>query len=220
MDPNIKKDLTILRFNDDKETLPSMKVLTKHFYKLYMIHNPDRKTGKKEKFQELLNAYHRVGDLIEQSKPSTTEDDDEEKSARDLFRKYNFEKENMYTFTIFLENSLFFVWDDVLTDNYGETIDRTKSNNGFKCENDDNVSSKVFLTKYHMPKSDKGRTQILVQAENCKQFLNISFVTSVLPILYKEGHIRKHQVSVSGGQSDLTNKEQNCKPVIGVSIPQ
>jgi curved DNA-binding protein CbpA len=201
MDPNTKKDLKILGFNDDQETLPTMKVLTKHFYKLSMIHHPDRSTGKKETFQELLNAYHRVGDLIEQSKPSTTEDDDEEKSARDLFRKYNFEKENINTFTILLENSLSFVWDDVLTDNYGEPIDRTKSHNGkqwtvndFKCENDDNVSSKVFLTKYHMPKSDKGRTKILVQAENCKQLLNISFVTSVLPILYKEVHIRKHQV--------------------------
>ena len=207
------------------DTLPTMKELTKNFYRQSMIHHPDRNTGVKEKFQELLNAYHRVGDLIETSKDSTGEEDDEEKSARDLFRKYNFEKENMYTFTVFLENDSSFVWDEVLTDNYGQPIDRTKTNNGkqwtiqdFKCNNEENVSSKVFLTKYHMPKSDKGRTKILVQAEKCKQFLNISFVTNVLPILYREVNVRKH--NVGGVEASLEDKKLQPKPTIAVSIPQ
>ena len=86
----------------------------------------------------------------------------------------------------------------------------------FVCNEDEGISSKVFLTKYHMPKSDKGRTKILVQAERCKQFLNISFVTHVLPILYRQ--VKSHKCAKDSSNMSQATVENIRVP--DVSIPQ
>ena len=191
MDPDVVKLMRILGF--DTESLPKMKELTKQFYKQSLIRHPDKPGGTKEQFQELLDAYHKLGVIIEGCKNEDPEDKDE-LLARNLFKQFNFETENMYSFTISIRNSEYSKWEKVLTEKYGEPIDRSEKGNGkqyvINYKMDKVNSSKMYLTLYHKPRAASGT--LFVQAEKSRHFLNIDFVSNTLPFLYADV-VHKHK---------------------------
>ena len=85
----MKKYLVILGFKEEEiKEMPKMKT---------------DKGGKKEDFQKLQDALKIVGDMINDVSKN---EDDEELFVRKMFKDFNFEKENMNSFTIFIENEI------------------------------------------------------------------------------------------------------------------
>ena len=181
MDPDVIILLSILEFEDFSK-LPKMKELTSQFRKLSLKRHPDKPTGTKEEFQELISAYEKLGKIIE----NTTKDDhkdDDETLARKLFKQYNFEKENTYSFTISIKNNEYSSWEKVFLKHFGTPIDRSANSNGKQFMVNHN-EGKIFVTLYHKPKSPSGT--LYIQAEKSRHFLNIAFVSQSLPGLYAE----------------------------------
>ena len=119
--------------------------------------HPD-KGGTKEAFQELSDAYQKLGNFIKDL-PQEDPDDYEETNARDAFNNMNFTKENIASFTVFIQSNMVKYWEVVLTEKFEEPIDRTEvetgKNNGkqwidkaFKDENEQNAS-KMYITIWH-----------------------------------------------------------------------
>ena len=69
-------------------------------------------------FQELLDAYWAIGNLIEESENYVV-DDDEEDLARKEFKQSNVEKINKTSVTIKIKTALVNAWDAVFTEKYG-----------------------------------------------------------------------------------------------------
>ena len=108
-----------------------MKELNAQYRKLSLVRHPDKPGGTKEDFQELLNAYHAIGRLIEEGINENPADNDEV-VARNLFKQFNFEKENSYSFTISIKNCEYLSWEKVFTNHYGAPIDKSATHNGKK----------------------------------------------------------------------------------------
>ena len=115
--------------------------------------------------------------------------DEEEMEARKAFKDINFTKENISSVTIRIETKVANNWEAVLTEKLGNPIDRTtgeagKSNGkqwidvAYKPEGEERAS-KVFVTLWQ--KSKKEQSTMLIQAENSRQFLNVSYVINVVP---------------------------------------
>jgi hypothetical protein len=101
--------------------------------------------------------------------------------------------------TIFIENKVSFIWDNVLEKRYGKVED--KGIHGFHWTNkeysfEDLSGCNIFLRKYHEPKNDKS-SKIVIQG-NFK--LTVAFVTDELPKIYKAVHEIKR--SAIGGEVD------------------
>ena len=207
MDPEIVRLLLVLGFKKPEMGHMKMNIIASQYKKMALIKHPDKKGGKKEDFQELLAAYEKLGHIVIE----TTQDDPndaEETNAREIFKKYNFAKENIDSITIFIETNMVKHWDEVLTENYGAPIDRTDeesgTNNGkqwvdqaFKDETETEVVAKVFITMWN--KKRKEKSTMLVQCEQSKQFLNVAYVNNVIPILFAEAveHQKKETPSIS-----------------------
>ena len=179
--------------------------------------HPDKPEGSKEKFQELMNAYENLGKIIEQTPPEDL-DDQEELKARKAFRDVNFTTENISSITIHIETKMVKHWEGVLTEKLGNPIDRTKGESGkkngkqwvdgaFKVENEEK-GSKMFVTLWH--KEKKAQSTMLIQAENSRQFLNISYVTNVIPKLYEEAvdHLEKEIPAISPKKNEKEKSAQ------------
>ena len=126
--------------------------------------------------------------------------------ARKTFSDVNFTTENIYSVTIDIETKMVKYWENVLTENVGAPIDRSKEpgkNNAkqwideaFKDEKEDQAS-KMFVTLWH--KGRKERSTLLIQSESSCQFLNVTYVTKVVPKIYNEAldHFEKENPQVS-----------------------
>ena len=101
-------------------------------------------------------------------------------------------KENVESITIFLETKIVKQWEAVLTEKFGSPIDRTQEENGinngkqwidqaFKPEMEPNTS-KVYITVWKKDKKEK--STMLIQCESSKQYLNVSYVSDVIPVIY------------------------------------
>ena len=166
MDTETQCLLSVLGFQDGMECLPQMKTLTTQFRRRSLIVHPDRPGGVKETFQELLDAFQRVGNLISNTE-QTDQEDDEETKARKTFKEFNFAKKNTFSFTIFIQSNEFESWEEVLTEKCGEPIDRTDDNNGKQWtfeghEVDDHPVSKMSITLWH--KQNSVSSTMLIQA--------------------------------------------------------
>ena len=99
----------------------------------------------------------------------------------------SFTTENISSITIHVETKMVKHWEAILSEKFGDPIDRSKGesgkNNGkqwidkaFKTDKEEKVSQ-MFVTLWHKPK--KEQSTMLIQAENSCQFLNVSYVTNV-----------------------------------------
>ena len=121
MNKEVRKFLNVLGFPEDN--LPKMKELRKRYFELSLVRHPDKKNGTDEAFQELLNAYHEIGKLIENT--VDTDGDVEEDAARKAFKESNVEKINKTSVTVKILTSHVSAWDMVFTEKYGNPIDDT-----------------------------------------------------------------------------------------------
>ena len=125
MNEKTVKQLKVLGFPETG--LPKMKELRKRYLELSLIRHPDKKSGTEELFQELLNAYNDVGNLIEEAQ-NLDQSDIEEDAARRQFNESNIEKVNKTSVTIKIITAHVKGWDSVFTEKYGNPIDNTHIN--------------------------------------------------------------------------------------------
>ena len=193
MDPEVERLLRILGFEDPGEKHMKMRIVSSQYSRMSLTKHPDKPGGTKEDFQILKAAYEKLGDIIGNT-PQQDLDDKEETDARETFKRYNFAKENIESITIFIETKMVKHWEDVLNDKFGCPIYRTEevtgNNNGkqwidnaFKVETEP-IASKVYITVWK--KEKKGKSTMLIQCESSRQFLNVSYVTDVIPVMYGE----------------------------------
>ena len=216
MDPEIVELLKILGLKNPVKTDMKMKIISSQYKKMSLIKHPDKKGGTKEDFQELLAAYEKLGKIISDS-PQEDPKDEEETSARELFNTFNFAKENIESITIFIESNMVTHWEGVLCDKFGDPIDRseevTGKNNGkqwvdkaFHVETESGTS-KVYITIWD--KKNKEHSTMLIQCEKSMQFLNVSYVNNVIPVLYKEAVEKRRKETPSSS----TKKRVKTKSV-------
>ena len=130
MESKIKNALIVLGF-DDLTVIPQMKEIRKKWLKLSLIHHPDKPTGNKEAFQELLAAYETASDAAKEMEYDKT--DIEEEIARKMFDQFQFMsiKENLQTYTILIEKEFLPSWEAVLKMNFGDSVDQKQSGKKF-----------------------------------------------------------------------------------------
>ena len=125
MHEEIIRKLRVLGFPEEK--LPKMKELRKRYFELSLIRHPDKDTGTNAAFQELLNAYSYIGNLIEKSN-NTDVHDTEEDAARKAYKESNIEKVNKTSVTIKISSAHVLAWESVFSEKYGNPIDRSHIN--------------------------------------------------------------------------------------------
>ena len=213
MDPQVLKWLKIMGFEEMDVKCLKMKMLDSQWRKMTLLRHPDKPGGKKEDFQELMEAYENLGKIIEETIPEDLQDK-EEVNARKAFKDVNFTTENVSSITINIDTKMVKSWEEVLTEKLGDPTDRSKEtgkNNGkqwideaFKVEKDEKYS-KVYITLWNKDKKEK--STILIQAEKSHHYLNVSYVTNVIPKLYEKAldHFEKENPAV-------TNAKKPAKP--------
>ena len=157
MSPTLKEALVILGVNDTGDQPLKLKVVQKRFYVLSLVHHPDRPGGHNPTYQKITEAYRIIGDFIESNYEA--KDDLEEEIARHAYKSFNFKdiKENLFSFTIKIDNNLSLIWDKVLTKHYGEPNDRITNGKHWKHLNyshDDTNHGDITIGKWHIPKKD------------------------------------------------------------------
>ena len=191
MDASLKKALTVLGLDDSTDHPPKMKVVTRRFHELSLLHHPDRPGGDNSRYQVISEAYRFIGDFIEEHYESRIDDPDEE-IARQVFRSFNCGdvKENLRSFTININNDSSSIWDNILTKHYGKPSDRTHNNNGKHWKHvgymDDNMNKgNISIGKWHKPKKDN-QSKLNIQSSGSGNFLPAHFVSVHLPKLLAE----------------------------------
>ena len=137
---DLKRVLEVLGFMD-LQSVPPMKEAVKMFRKMALRKHPDKPGGSKEQFQNLQEAFYRIGSIIEahnrqKSEPSEVDDDYEENMAKKLFKDF-------YLSGKFRKSSVFHSFCDSLRQIYVSKQDRMTKTNEAKCES--LVGSKSIL---------------------------------------------------------------------------
>ena len=151
----MKEDLAILNIKEDTKLTSS--IVTSNYKKLAKIQHPDKKTGNKDAFQKLHNAFERLSAMVEED-PSKHSNDDSDEYEKEFFRTSNFPLEKKNCFVVIVENRLSDHWEHVLTDLYG--IEKYLETGGkqFKVQS-------MTLSFYNKPKKDN-KTKILIQGKD------------------------------------------------------
>ena len=123
----LMKDLDILGISD----IP-VKDLTVHnvklaFCKLALVKHPDKAGGSSAAFQELLNSYHNILKHLAENLNDDGLDNDEQ-FVKDLFKEFNFPRENDQSFTILIENELADTWEEEISELYNDPTINAASN--------------------------------------------------------------------------------------------
>ena len=186
MDLEIKKLLFILGFEKETKKAPLMKEVRKIFFMLSRKKHPDKPGGSKQAFQELLDAYERIGKLI-QDKSQEDVDDEEETLARNLFKETNFERINLYSITISILTIHVDAWYKVLCEKYGKPDDNSNTSNGmkFEVENYEYENHSSSLCVILLKKEKYKRSTLLIDAKR-KQPICIDYVEKELPNLFEK----------------------------------
>ena len=110
--------------------------------------------------------------------------------ARHVYTNSNIDniKENIFSFTIKIDNNQSLIWDSVLSDHYGLPLDRKTNGKHWKHLNysDDNSNTgDIIIGKWHIPKKDK-QSKINIQSNINGNLLPAHFVTVHFPKLLEE----------------------------------
>ena len=88
MNREIRRLIRLPGFAGDLEDIPPLKVIRQQFRKESLIKHPDKPTGDKEAFQELLDAYNKILRHIKAKGNVDDEDETGSENEEDLERKY------------------------------------------------------------------------------------------------------------------------------------
>ena len=167
----------------------------KRFRDLAKVKHSD-KVGDDAEFIKLYHAYKQIKKYYEDMEGDDKQkycdgNEEEEDLIKNLFEEFNISRKNKSCFTIFIENELSLVWDEILEDVYGKPDDKGIhgkhwSHKEFEFEGLE--KSDIYLRKYHKPKSDNN-SKIVIQG-NFE--LSIAFVAKEMPKLYKKVHDKKN----------------------------
>ena len=185
------RDLNILGISDTP-----VKDLTVHnvkiaFFKLALVKHPDKAGGSSAAFQELLKSYQNILKHLAENLNNDDLDNDEQ-FLKDLFKEFNFPRENDQSFTILIENELADTWEEEISELYNDpTINAASNGHQWKTmfEFAGNVV-KISMTLWKSPKSNN-QSKILIQGG--KQSLNTIFVFNELPKIYQKVKDRRTQ---------------------------
>ena len=185
-----------LDFVIDEKTgvLPKLNEVSKRFRELAKLRHSD-KGGDDAAFIKLYYAYNQIKKFYKNMKDEDiqkygSESEEEEELIKRLFEEFNFSRKNKYSFTIFIENDLSGIWNEVLEKSYGKPEDKGVnglhwSHKGYQYQ--ELEKSDIYMRKYHKPKSDN-TSKIVIQG-NFE--LAVAFVAKELPKLYKKVHDKK-----------------------------
>ena len=162
MTDEIRKLLVILGFDKDIKSIPLMKEVRRNFLKLAILKHPDKPGGVNADFQQLKDAYDKIGKVIQETKQDDLEDT-EETVARKLFRETNFEKINLYSVTIAILTSQADAWEEVLIENYGNPTEGKEKSNGKKFTIENDKVSSIYITLWKKEKFN--RSTLLIDAK-------------------------------------------------------
>lgn len=68
MNEELRTSLNTLGFDESLEDIPSLSEIRHQFRKESLVKHPDKTTGSKEKFQQLLSAYRKLEKCLTQQK--------------------------------------------------------------------------------------------------------------------------------------------------------
>ena len=143
MSLTLKEALATLGINDSGDHPPKLKFVQKRFYQLLLVHHPDKPGGDNATQQKLAEPFKFLANYIVEN--YAISDDTEEEMARHVYTNSNMEniKENIFSFTIKIENNHSLIWDSVLSDHYGLPLDRKANGKHWKHLNysDDNFNT-------------------------------------------------------------------------------
>ena len=214
MDSQVLKWLTIMGLEMSEAKHLKMKTLTSQWRKMTLLKHPDKPGGKNEDFLELMEAYENLGKIIEETVPEDSNDMDEV-SARKAFKDVNFTTENISSITVNIDTHMVKSWEEILTEKLGNPTDRTKEagkNHGkqwidesFKVDKGEKAS-KVYITLWNKEKKEK--STMLIQAEKSRHYLNVSYVSNVIPKMYEEvlDHIENENSGCVNNKKAAKNK--------------
>ena len=208
----VKEALSTLGIKDVADHPPKMKFIQKRFYQLSLIHHPDRPGGDNLIQQKIAEAFKFIGDYIINN--YTNIDDAEEESARDVYKSFDFSniKENIYSFTIKIDNNLSHLWDAVLSKHYGPPVDRKTNGKHWKhldYTDDDSNTGVISIGKWHIPKKDK-QSKINIQSNTSGNILPAHFVSNHYPKLLEEVNAMAAAGSLSMDNSSSKLKCEIC----------
>ena len=91
------------------------------------------------------------------------------------------------SFTIKIDNNLSKTWDHILTQHYGDPLDRKGNGKHWRhCDySDGDHTSSITIGKWHIPKKDK-QSKLHIQGSGSGNFLAAHFVYNHLPKLLAE----------------------------------
>ena len=174
--------------------LPTLKDVMKRFRDLAKLKHSD-KGGDDADFVKLYYAYNQIKKCYremegEEKQKYCEGKDEEEDLIKNLFEEFNLSRKNKSCFTIFIENEMSLMWDEILENTYGKPDDKGIngkhwSHKGYEFE--DLEKSDIYIRKYHKPKSDN-TSKIVIQG-NFE--LSIAFVAKEMPKLYKKVYDKK-----------------------------
>ena len=184
----MKEALSTLGIKDVGDHPPKMKFIQKRFYQLCLIHHPDRPGGNNLIQQKIAEAFTFIGDHIVNNYANI--DDEEEESARNVYKNFDFSsvKENIYSFTIKIDNNHSHLWDAVLSAHYGPPVDRKTNGKHWKHHDysDENSNTgEISIGKWHIPKKDK-QSKINIQSNTAGNLLPAHFVSHHFSRLLEE----------------------------------
>ena len=88
----MRRLLRLLGFAEDLEDIPPLQVIRNQFRKKCLLKHPDKPTGDKEAFQELLDAYNKLVRRIKSNgnvDEEETDVEDEEALERKYFQEFS-----------------------------------------------------------------------------------------------------------------------------------
>ena len=167
----IKDDLEVLGIDDNQEL--TSRYVTLKYKKLAKVLHPDKKSGDKCAFQELLNSYRRIIKHMEENmKVDEVPDDDFEK---EFFMKHNIMKECISSYVVYVQETLIDKWKKVL-ESHMSIHKSDKCRIIFK-------TGDVTITLYEKPKKDP-RSKLHIQSGS--QEKNLEFIIDKLSMFYRE----------------------------------
>ena len=217
MDGKIKAALVTLGLVESGavEKVPKMKYIKKKYYKLALLHHPDKPGGNGDLFKEISAAYYFLGNYLEEQGINEVDDNEfdfEEYVARKTFHQFQFSKikENMRSFTIHIQNNHSTTWEKVLTKHYGNPVNKDGNGLHWKVGNytDGNTTANISISKWHIPKKDN-QSKLLIQSNESGNFLPAHYVDHVLPKLFEEVHACQE---VPLRQETLPSTKKKSKP--------
>ena len=165
----IVNDLKVLHIDDTENV--TIKLVTTKYKTLAKVVHPDKIGGPAEAFQELLNAYKRVVEYIE----NNTNDTDEVNFEKEFFMRHNIMKECSTSFVIYIQEELLEKWKEILLKHL--VIHRLDTGRLILKH------GQITITLYEKPKVDQ-RSKLHIQSKN--QEMNLMFIVDNLCAYYKD----------------------------------